>query len=93
MDGFEWAMKAIVVTGVGGLVLLMLGVGVKVLFFRKRPTPTDAVDVEQLDGLEDRLLRTESKVNELEERLDFAERMLTEARAKPKLPGPRVPGS
>jgi hypothetical protein len=36
--------------------------------------------------LEERLLRTEAKVGELEERLDFAERMLTEARSKAQLP-------
>jgi len=37
--------------------------------------------------VEDRLLRTETKVTELEERLDFAERLLTEARCKAQLPG------
>jgi len=51
------------------------------------PPLPGAVEPEQIQGLEDRLLRTEAKVNELEERLDFAERMLTEVRGKPQLPG------
>ena len=87
---FEAAMKVIVALGTGGFVFLMLGVGVKVLFFRK-PRLTGTADPEQLEGLEDRLLRTEAKVADLEERLDFAERMLTEARARAQLPGIRPP--
>jgi len=66
--------------------LLGAGFGIKALFFRRAPR---VLDDEHLAEVEDRLLRTEAKVNELEERLDFAERMLTEARAKSQLPGPR----
>ena len=86
MFDFEATMKLIVALAAGGMTFIFLGLGVKALFFRRRQLP-NAVDPEQLDGLEDRLLRTEAKVTELEERLDFAERMLTEARAKAQLPG------
>jgi len=86
MFDLETAMKFILVMGIGGFVLIMLGIGVKVLFFRKAKV-TETEDSEQLEGLDDRLMRTEAKVNELEERLDFAERMLTEVRAKGQLPG------
>ena len=89
MLDFENAMKVIVTLGVGGFVFLMLGLGIKVLFFRRKPL--GPADPEQLEALEERLLRTEAKVGELEERLDFAERMLTEARAKAQLPGIRPP--
>jgi hypothetical protein len=83
---FEATMKLIVALGTAGLTFILFGVGVKVLFFRRRQLP-GSVDPDQLEGLEDRLHRTETKVTELEERLDFAERMLTEARSKPQLPG------
>lgn len=86
MFDFEAALKLIVVVGAGSGVLIMIGLAVKVLFFRRRNLP-ETVDHEQLEGLEDRLLRTEAKVNELEERLDFAERMLTEVRGRAQLPG------
>jgi hypothetical protein len=83
---FEAMMKAIVVLGTAGLTFILLGIGVKLVFFRRRQLP-GTVDPDQLDGVEDRLLRTEAKVTELEERLDFAERLLTEARNKAQLPG------
>ncbi len=86
MFDFGEIMKGIIALGAAGLTFILLGVGVKVLFFRRRQLP-GTVDPDQLDGLEDRLLRTEAKVTELEERLDFAERMLTEARSKAQLPG------
>ena len=84
MFDFEATMKLIVALGTGGFVFLMLGIGIKVIFFRRKSF--GAADPEQLEALEERLLRTEAKVGELEERLDFAERMLTEARAKAQLP-------
>jgi len=90
VDFFEWALKAIVVFGAGSFALIVAGLGVKLLFFRRRPGQLpEAVDPEQFAGVYDRLLATEARVTELEERLDFAERMLTEARAKasPQLPG------
>jgi hypothetical protein len=82
---FEATMKLIVALGTGGLVLIFMGIGIKVLL--RRPSSSGTVDHDQLEGLEDRLLRTEAKVNELEERLDFAERMLTEVRGRAQLPG------
>lgn len=86
MFDFEAFMKVIVALGTAGFVFLLFGVGVKILFFRRRPFGA-AADPEQLEALEERLLRTEAKVGELEERLDFAERMLTEARKRAQLPG------
>ena len=83
---FEAFMKVIVALGTAGFVFLMFGMGVKLLFFRRKPFGP-AADSEELEALEERLLRTEAKVGELEERLDFAERMLTEARSKAQLPG------
>lgn len=85
MFDFEAALKAIVVLGTGGLVFLTLGVGVKLLFFRKPRLPSTP-DPEQLEELEERLHHSEAKIAELEERLDFAERMLTEVRGKVQLP-------
>jgi len=82
---FELAMKVIVAIGTTGFVAIMLGLGIKILFFRRRSVGPG--DPEQLDALEDRLQRTETKVAELEERLDFTERMLTEARNRAQLPG------
>ena len=85
MFDFELAMKVIVALGTGGFVIVMLAMGIKIIFFRRKaPGPADP---ELLEGLEERLQRTEAKVGELEERLDFAERMLTEARARAQLPG------
>lgn len=86
MSDFEAAMKVIAVFGTGAFVFIMLGLGIKVLFFR-RPPAAGTIDHEQMEGLEERLLRTEAKVSELEERLDFAERMLTEVRGRAQLPG------
>ncbi len=82
----ETALKLIVVLGAGSAVLIMTAMGIKVLFFRRRQLP-GTLDKDQVDAMEDRLLRTEAKVNELEERLDFAERMLTDVRGKAQLPG------
>ncbi len=86
MFDFGNAMKVIVTFGTGAFVLIMAGLGVKVLFFRRRQLP-GMVDNEEIEALDERLLRTEAKVNELEERLDFAERMLGEVRGKPQIPG------
>lgn len=86
MIDFEAFMKIIVALGTAGFVFLLFGVGVKFVFFRRKPFGP-AAEPEPLEELEERLLRTEAKVGELEERLDFAERILTEARSKAQLPG------
>jgi hypothetical protein len=83
---FELALKAIITIAAGGFVFLMFGLGVKMIFFRRKPVLQGA-DPGLLEALEDRLERTESKVIELEERLDFTERMLAEARNRAQLPG------
>lgn len=79
---FEAALKVIVLFGISGVTLILLGLGIKLVFRR----PAKQLDDDQLASLDERLLRTEAKVGELEERLDFTERMLTEARAKAQLP-------
>lgn len=87
---FETALKIVLLFGTASFALVMTGVGVKALFFRRRTGQlTEAVDPEQFAGVYDRLVATEARVAELEERLDFAERMLTEVRSKglPQLPG------
>ena len=85
---FETALKIVVLFGASAFALIMTGFGVKALFFRRPPRLTEPVDPEQFAGVYDRLVATEARVTELEERLDFAERMLTEARANapPQLP-------
>jgi hypothetical protein len=85
MFDFELAMKVIVALGTGGFVFVMLAMGIKIIFFRRKAL--GPADPELLEALEERLLRTEAKVGELEERLDFTERMLTEARSRAQLPG------
>ena len=52
---FEATMQMIVALAAAGLTLILLGVGVKALFFRRRQLP-GTVDPDQLEGLEDRLL-------------------------------------
>ena len=85
---FENALKAIVVFGAASGVLLLVGIGVKTVFFRRAPKAPPAIDSDELQSIQDRLQTTEMKVFELEERLDFAERLLTEARTKGQLPKP-----
>lgn len=86
MFDFEATMKLIVALGAGSGVLIMISLAVKVLFFRRRQV-AESIDHGQLEGLEERLLRTETKVQELEERLDFTERVLTDVRGRAQLPG------
>ena len=86
---FETALKIVVLFGTASFALIMTGIGLKVIL---RPRPgqlTEPVDPEQFAGVYDRLVATEARVTELEERLDFTERMLTEVRSKgvPQLPG------
>ena len=90
MFDFENTIKILVACAIAAGMLLGAGFGIKALFFRRVPR---SLDDEHLAEVDERLLRTEAKVNELEERLDFTERILTEVRAKAQLPGPRVPGS
>jgi hypothetical protein len=81
---YEEVLKVIVLFGISGVTLITLAFGVKLLFFRRAPKQ---LDDDQLHALDERLLQAEGKVSELEERLDFTERMLTEVRSKGQLPG------
>ena len=85
---FENALKLIAVLGVASVVFTLVGIGIKTAFFRRPPKETSVIDPGELQGIQDRLQTTEAKVYELEERLDFAERLLTEARTKGQLPKP-----
>jgi hypothetical protein len=76
---FEATLRLIVIFGIGAFTLIMTGIGIKLIFFR-RPAPRAAIN-------DDRVAQLESKVAELEERVDFAERMLAEVRGRPQLPG------
>jgi hypothetical protein len=87
-DFFENAMKLIVVFGVASVVVTLVGIGIKTAFFRRASKEASVIDSDELQAIQERLQTTETKVFELEERLDFAERLLTEARAKGQLPKP-----
>ena len=92
IDGIIKAFYDVISGPAGTPRQVMIGIGIKVLFFRKGQLPK-MLDNDQLDGLDERLLRTEAKVQELEERLDFAERMRTDVRGKAQLPqADRPPG-
>jgi hypothetical protein len=65
---FEASLKLIVTFAVGAFTLIMTGIGIKVLFFRRPALPGPVED--------DRVTQLEARLAELEERVDFAERML-----------------
>lgn len=79
MFDFEVILKGIVVFGIGAFTLIVTGVGVKYLFFRRPALPPAADD--------ERVAQLEGKIAELEERVDFTERMLAEVRGRLQLPG------
>jgi hypothetical protein len=96
MDWFETAMKALVVTGGGVVVLGLLSAAVRMVLGRpsrnrlwleqamqRRRDP--AVD-QDLADLRQTVERLGGDVAELQERLDFAERMLAQQRERQALP-------
>jgi hypothetical protein len=76
---FEATLKLIVIFGVGAFTLIATGVGIKFLFFRRPALPAAEDD--------ERVAQLEAKVADLEERVDFSERMLAEVRGRLQLPG------
>ena len=87
-DFFENALKLIVVLGAASVVFTLVGIGIKTAFFRRAPQATPVIEPDEIQSIQERLQTTEAKVFELAERLDFAERLLTEARARGQLPKP-----
>ena len=77
MPDFESIIKLLVLLGGGGGILLGAGFGLKALF---RKPPEDALVYERLADAERRLA-------DLEERTDFTERVISEVRERPALPG------
>jgi hypothetical protein len=85
MFDFEASLKLLVTVGVGVMIFVLGGIGVRIMFRGlKRQTPEND---DQLAVVDERLARLEGKLGELEERLDFTERMLTEVRGKAQIPG------
>jgi len=95
MDWFEWAMKVVVVIGSVSVLSLLMALARKFLGLR-RPEPSEflrelrrgrapAADPE-LGELRQSVERLSGDVAELQERLDFAERMLAQQRERPMLP-------
>jgi hypothetical protein len=95
MDWFETAMKVVVVIGSVSVLSLVMGLARKYLGLR-RPGPQDwlremrrgrdpAAEGE-LDELRQAVERLNGEVAELQERLDFTERMLAQQRERPALP-------
>ena len=67
--------------------LAVLGTGLRWVWLRTgRPVVADADTANQLQSALGRLDETEHRVAELEERLDFAERMLAQQREQDQLP-------
>ena len=95
MDWFETAMKVVVVIGSVSVLSLVMAVARKYLGIR-RPEPSavlrelrrgpDAETGAELLELRQTVERLTGDVAELQERVDFAERMLAQQRERPALP-------
>jgi hypothetical protein len=96
MDWFEWAMKLILVAGSGTIVFGLLVSGIRIALgrpsrsqqwletmARQRRDPAGDQDLAELRQTVERL---GGDVAELQERLDFTERMLAQQRERPALP-------
>ena len=80
MPEFEEILKVLVMFGGFMGIIIASGIGFKILG-RKQPQDPDVVD---------RLNEAESRIGELEERLDFSERALADIRAREQIePGPQ----
>ena len=85
MYEFAATLRILVAVGGGLLIILAAGFGFKGLF-RKSP---NQIGDDQLTALDNRLAGFEARMGELEERLDFTERMLTDIRGQLQLPPKR----
>lgn len=87
MDWFESATKMVVLLTM--LVGLSVVVRVAIKGGWRRPGVPDPVRPGEVDELRRAVERLTGEVAELQERVDFAERMLTQQRERPGLPEPR----
>ena len=97
MDWFEWAMKLLLVAGSATIVFGLLVSGIRIAL--GRPTRSqqwletmarhrrDPAADQDLAELRQTVERLGGDVAELQERLDFAERMLAQQRERQALPG------
>lgn len=87
MDGIaKFALVMLIVTGIPGLFMLMQPV-MKALGKRLEGPGADSGELEALRSELADLRALPERVQELEERLDFAERMLAQQREHDRLPG------
>lgn len=83
MPEFDVALQYLILAALGIALALGAGFGFKKLL-RKPPVDRDVGD---------RLAGIESRMSEIEERLDFSERILTELKGRAQIPPrPQVPG-
>jgi len=76
MPDFDTIIKVLVLAG--GVMMILFGAGFALKGLRRKPS------VES--GVADRLHELEGRLGELEERVDFTERALTEVRARGEIP-------
>ena len=87
MDGIaKFALVMLIVTGIPGLFMLLTPV-FKALGKRMEGQQPDTEELDALRGEVAELRALPERVQELEERLDFAERMLAQQREHDRLPG------
>jgi hypothetical protein len=80
---FQQTLQMLVSVALGLVILLGAGFGLKRLF-RK---PTGQIGQDQLAALHERFSAMEAKLGDVEERLDFTERVLADVRSRLQLPG------
>jgi hypothetical protein len=78
MPDFDTIIKVLVLGG--GVMLILIASGFALKALRKNPS------IES--GVADTLRELEGRLGELEERVDFTERALTEVRARAQIPKP-----
>ena len=97
MDWFEMAMKLMVVAGSATIVFGLLVSGIRIALGRPSRSQRwleamarrhgDATADQEMAELRQTVERLGGDVAELQERLDFAERLLAQQRERPALPG------
>ena len=78
MIEFETIFKILILAGGGAMILLASGFAIKALVRKPQLPPGDA----------DRVGDLEARLAELEERVDFTERALTDVRGRAQIPKP-----
>lgn len=83
MYEFEATLRLLLTIGIALGIVLAGGFGFKRLFRKSR----DQISDSQLAALEDRLAGLDARLGEMEERIDFTERMLADVKNRLQLPG------